>query len=185
MLHFKREAVINIVFVIVAVLIPLLIFWAYVKVLDPKKDIRATKGNLLVIKEALLIFKHDVGRFPTQDEGLRLLIENKTNIGNWKGPYISPNLLVDLWRNKFIYGNIDETIYIGSRGSNGVLETDLAHIREKKTEGDDILIFIEHHYSLDVYVCHGICGISHLHLRRSEPIDTSRIRRWNSHPVHL
>ncbi len=44
----------------------------------------------------------DIGRFPTQEEGLTLL-ESAHGAANWNGPYLSGSLPKDPWGRDYIY----------------------------------------------------------------------------------
>lgn len=55
------------------------------------------------IDKAVETFKIDVGRFPTNDEGLRALLVEPTNVRNWKGPYLRRALPDDPWDHPFRY----------------------------------------------------------------------------------
>ena len=51
----------------------------------------------------LNMFEQDVGRYPTIDEGLQVLVRNP-QIRNWKGPYIqSATVPLDPWGNEYRY----------------------------------------------------------------------------------
>jgi general secretion pathway protein G len=57
-------------------------------------------------------FHLDVGRFPTQDEGLQVLIQAPANEAHWDGPYVKKvAALVDPWGRPYLYR------YPGSRGA--------------------------------------------------------------------
>ncbi len=51
---------------------------------------------------ALDLFEQDVGRYPTTDEGLSILIEDPGLVG-WKGPYLKGGLKPDPWGNSYSY----------------------------------------------------------------------------------
>lgn len=68
--------------------------------------IKATKIQIETLSATVEAFHLDTGRFPTQTEGLQVLVENpeKTPIKNWRGPYLKKNKLpVDGWGNAFVY----------------------------------------------------------------------------------
>ena len=71
----------------------------------------------------LEFFRVDMGRFPSQDEGLGALYSLSENAENWNGPYI-PKLsqLQDPWGNDYIYtlSEDGETIEVSSLGADGV-----------------------------------------------------------------
>jgi general secretion pathway protein G len=51
---------------------------------------------------ALDLFNQDVGRYPTTEEGLKALAENR-NIAGWKGPYLKSGLKPDPWGTPYSY----------------------------------------------------------------------------------
>jgi general secretion pathway protein G len=51
---------------------------------------------------ALDLFDQDVGRYPTADEGLKVLVDGG-NITGWKGPYLKTGLKKDPWGHDYIY----------------------------------------------------------------------------------
>jgi len=56
------------------------------------------------LEEALYKFGTDVHRLPTQEEGLRVLIQPKSQISGWRGPYLKTNEIPkDPWGNPYKY----------------------------------------------------------------------------------
>jgi general secretion pathway protein G len=52
---------------------------------------------------ALALFEQDIGRYPSTEEGLDVLIQNPQE-RNWKGPYLESALIpVDPWGNPYRY----------------------------------------------------------------------------------
>jgi general secretion pathway protein G len=52
---------------------------------------------------ALALFEQDIGRYPSTEEGLAVLIQNPQE-RNWKGPYLESALIpVDPWGNPYRY----------------------------------------------------------------------------------
>lgn len=56
------------------------------------------------IEQAAELFKLDVGRFPTNNEGLRVLVVNP-GIAGWNGPYLRRGLPDDPWGHPYRYAN--------------------------------------------------------------------------------
>jgi general secretion pathway protein G len=53
---------------------------------------------------ALDLFRVDVGRLPSTEEGLRALLQAPTGVGKWRGPYLKKSdALVDPWGRPFVY----------------------------------------------------------------------------------
>ena len=57
------------------------------------------RGNLSL---ALDLFEQDVGRYPSDDEGLQILVSNQ-GITGWKGPYLKGGLKPDPWGTAYNY----------------------------------------------------------------------------------
>lgn len=56
------------------------------------------------LEQGAELFKLDVGRFPTNDEGLRALIVRPGSANGWKGPYLKKaELPDDPWGNAYLY----------------------------------------------------------------------------------
>jgi general secretion pathway protein G len=50
------------------------------------------------------LYRLDVGRLPTQQEGLAALVERPASAANWNGPYVKRrSMLVDPWGNDYVY----------------------------------------------------------------------------------
>ncbi len=58
------------------------------------------------IDKALEIYKLDVGRYPTNEEGLSALMKRPGSAPGWNGPYLKGDTLpTDPWGNPFRYAN--------------------------------------------------------------------------------
>ena len=71
------------------------------------------------LQKALDIFKLDVGRYPTSEEGLDALAKAPGNVRGWNGPYLSGGVPSDPWNNPYRYTNNGGQIDIVSLGSDG------------------------------------------------------------------
>lgn len=98
--------------------------------------IHLTKQIIRSTHYALQAFRLDVGRYPSQEEGLSSLIENQFHINSWNGPYFDDNFSIsDAWGNILNYrvvncSKIDKNFYfLYSFGYNGI---------DNKGKGDDI-----------------------------------------------
>jgi len=68
--------------------------------------VKATKIQIETLSNSVETFHLDVGRYPTQQEGLDVLLQNsqKTPIENWRGPYLRKNKVpTDEWGKPFTY----------------------------------------------------------------------------------
>lgn len=55
------------------------------------------------IAAALNLFELDVGRYPTQEEGLKSLVKPPSTAANWNGPYLPDDTaLVDPWGRPYL-----------------------------------------------------------------------------------
>jgi general secretion pathway protein G len=74
---------------------------------------------------ALDLFRLDVGRYPTQTEGLEALVEHPSGLNSWNGPYLKQKSIpADPWARAYVYkipgdhGNYD--LYsLGADGAPG------------------------------------------------------------------
>lgn len=53
--------------------------------------------QLGTIDRALQSFFHDVGRFPSTEEGLKALVDPPSGVSPWSGPYVRADELADPW----------------------------------------------------------------------------------------
>lgn len=67
--------------------------------------VTTTKANLKLLHMAVNQFKMDTGRFPAEEEGLMVLVEQPTDVDNWQpGGYLeTTELPTDGWGNDFYY----------------------------------------------------------------------------------
>ena len=69
-----------------------------------RANAEVAKTKMEQIAGQLELFKLDVGRYPTTQEGLGALLAAPSGLANWNGPYIrDAKLLKDPWSNDFIY----------------------------------------------------------------------------------
>ena len=55
------------------------------------------------LEKTLEIFKLDVGRFPTTEEGLNALVTKPGSVSGWNGPYIKGGLPSDPWGKPYAF----------------------------------------------------------------------------------
>lgn len=55
------------------------------------------------LEQAADLFKLDVGRYPTRDEGLAALVKRPSSAKGWNGPYLKKGLPDDPWGNPYHY----------------------------------------------------------------------------------
>jgi general secretion pathway protein G len=73
-----------------------------------KQKVKATIQDMSIYSAALLDFYSDVGRYPTNEEGLKVLVEkNYIKKGN-NGENDKESKLLDQWKNEYIYTPSDD-----------------------------------------------------------------------------
>jgi len=84
---------------------------------------RAKTATLQIESTAtsLSLFKDDIGRFPTADEGLKALVANPGSAQGWLGPYLkSDKAMNDPWGHPLVYTvGGDGTVTVASLGADG------------------------------------------------------------------
>ena len=90
---------------------------------------QAAKVQIENISAALDHFDLDLGRYPTQQEGLDALVRAPPGLANWDGPYLQrASALTDPWQRKYLYrvpgthgDDVDVWIYgsVGVEGGTG------------------------------------------------------------------
>ncbi|AVO48836.1 type II secretion system protein GspG [Melaminivora suipulveris] len=71
------------------------------------------------LDKSLELFKLDVGRYPTTEEGLGALVQKPGNAAGWAGPYLKGSLPPDPWGRPYRYTNSGTAIEILSLGADG------------------------------------------------------------------
>ena len=67
---------------------------------------KAAKIEIEQIGQTLDMFKLEVGRYPTTQEGLQALLTAPTGVPNWNGPYWKKSTLPkDPWTNEYKYAS--------------------------------------------------------------------------------
>jgi len=97
----------------------------------------AAKVEIGQIAQALDLYKLEVGRYPTTQEGLQALVSAPTGTGNWNGPYWKKAALPkDPWNNEYRYVSPAqnapfEIISLGADGKEGGegVEKDISSLR--------------------------------------------------------
>ncbi len=64
----------------------------------------AAKIQIERLSSVLDLYRLEVGRYPTQEEGLEALVERPSDADAWNGPYVKKaDALTDPWRRPYIY----------------------------------------------------------------------------------
>lgn len=98
-------------FTLMELLVVLVILGILIGVLYPRfagqgdqAKARAAKVEIEQIGQALDMFKLEIGRYPTTQEGLTALVQAPGGINNWNGPYLRKNSVPkDPWNNDYRY----------------------------------------------------------------------------------
>jgi general secretion pathway protein G len=89
-----------------------------------KSRLTVAKEQISELESALDLFRLDVGRYPTTDEGLQALRVRPAGVENWDSPYLKKDVPLDPWNHPFIYrcpgqhGDFDLFSY-GADGQEG------------------------------------------------------------------
>ena len=70
-----------------------------------KSKTKAAGIQIADIDKSLELFKLDVGRYPTNAEGLQALVTKPASANGWNGPYLKGGLPSDPWGNAYRYAN--------------------------------------------------------------------------------
>ena len=105
---------------------------------EDKAKVKAAKSSFTSIANALERFKLDMGRYPTEEEGLSvLMVPPDDDDGRWGPKYLQKNRHIrDPWDNDYVYlvpgqyGDAYEIISLGAdgaEGGEGRFDTDLSN----------------------------------------------------------
>ena len=70
-----------------------------------KSKTKAAGIQIADIDKSLELCKLDVGRYPTNAEGLQALVTKPASANGWNGPYLKGGLPSDPWGNAYRYAN--------------------------------------------------------------------------------
>jgi general secretion pathway protein G len=113
---------------IVATIIAAIVGYAAMRIFAGGDDAKARLGKARIVELGgyLDLYKLDVGRYPSTQEGLKALLTSPSGSGKWNGPYVkNEDAIKDVFNNDFIYrspgeGNRPyEVISLGSDGKEG------------------------------------------------------------------
>ncbi|MDF7800331.1 type II secretion system major pseudopilin GspG [Pontiellaceae bacterium B1224] len=106
---------------------------------EDKAKVKAARASFTTLENALERFKLDMGRYPTEDEGLAVLITApEDDDGSWGPKYLKKErYLLDAWNNDYVYtapGPDGEPFEIisygadGAEGGEGQFDADLSNL---------------------------------------------------------
>mgnify|MGYP000465633536 CR=1 FL=1 len=90
-----------VVIVIIALLSSLVAPKFFGKLDDAK--VKTAYTQMQMLSTALDAFRLDVGRYPTTEEGLRILWLKNSDLKNWNGAYLPKKVEEDSWGNSYHY----------------------------------------------------------------------------------
>lgn len=71
-----------------------------------KSKVQAAEAQVRSLRTSLDTLRLDIGRYPTSEEGLALLLappRDQAEASNWYGPYLDGALPLDPWGNAYLY----------------------------------------------------------------------------------
>mgnify|MGYP000207961396 CR=1 FL=1 len=69
-----------------------------------RSKVTAARVQVRSLQTALDTLRLDIGRYPLEGEGLRLLVEaDASGVAGWSGPYLAESLPVDPWKHAYVY----------------------------------------------------------------------------------
>lgn len=69
-----------------------------------KSQLQTTKAQMALLEASIQDFYSDNGRYPTETEGLKVLIDKPQDLATWSGPYLKrKSLPKDGWGSEFVY----------------------------------------------------------------------------------
>jgi general secretion pathway protein G len=72
----------------------------------------AARNQINQFKQALDLYRMDVGMYPTDQQGLSVLHSAPTDLSNpakWRGPYMKDEIPADPWENPYKYVKVSES----------------------------------------------------------------------------
>jgi general secretion pathway protein G len=88
-----------------------------------RSKVTTARVQVRALETALATMRLDLGRDPTQSEGLDLLVKADRNaVAGWSGPYLSGGLPLDPWGHAYVYqppSDDQQSAKVISLGSDG------------------------------------------------------------------
>lgn len=125
----RRERKSRNAFTLVELLVVIAIIGLLVSLVGPKffgqvdkAKVQTVKAQLQMISSALDSFRLDTGRYPTDEEGLKILWQRKSDIPGFTGMYLPKPLKNDPWGHPYVYSRSNNEGYdytLKSYGADG------------------------------------------------------------------
>ena len=97
-------------FTLLELLVVLVVLGLLVSIVGPKyfsqlgkSEGKAAQAQIASLAKALDMYRIDVGRYPTTEQGLTALNASPPNEPNWRGPYLQKAPPPDPWGRAYIY----------------------------------------------------------------------------------
>jgi general secretion pathway protein G len=97
-------------FTLLELLVVLVVLGLLVSIVGPKyfsqlgkSEAKAAQAQIASLAKALDMYRIDVGRYPTTEQGLAALNASPANEPNWRGPYLQKAPPADPWGRAYIY----------------------------------------------------------------------------------
>ena len=68
-----------------------------------KSQVKVARAQIDALDKALDQFRLDVGRYPTSEEGLQVLVAQPSGEASWAGPYLKKGVPLDPWGRPYVY----------------------------------------------------------------------------------
>lgn len=68
-----------------------------------KSEVQVARAQIDALEKALDQYRLDTRRYPTTEQGLKVLIEKPVNDAQWNGPYLRKSVPLDPWGHPYIY----------------------------------------------------------------------------------
>jgi general secretion pathway protein G len=68
-----------------------------------KSEVNVAKAQIDALEKALDQYRLDTGRYPSNEIGLKALVEKPTDEPKWSGPYLRKAVPMDPWGKPYVY----------------------------------------------------------------------------------
>ncbi len=126
MTHKKKSAGRQAGFTLIELLVVMVIMGLLAMLVGPnllsqvdKAKPKIARTQIVNYATAVEMFKLDVGRYPTEDEGLEALRQDPSGVKRWDGPYVKKKIPEDPWDKAYVYRAAGRDFEILSYGADG------------------------------------------------------------------
>ena len=103
-------------FTLLELLVVLVVLGLLVSIVGPryfsqlgKSEGKAAQTQIASIVKALDMYRLDVGKYPTTEQGLAALSAAPANEARWRGPYLAKTVPADPWGRAYVYKSPGDT----------------------------------------------------------------------------